>query len=149
MSQFDSDRFSALLNADDDDEIEDRTLKCIDCEEEFLWAAGEQIFFRDKGLQNPPKRCKPCKKAKNHRIEAVLKAQAAGIQQKIEVIVDCAKCGKTTTVPFYPSQGRPVYCRSCFIRMNPEILEVKADSTNSKNGNKRTKENSGNGGGEN
>jgi CxxC-x17-CxxC domain-containing protein len=25
-------------------------------------------------------------------------------------------------VPFYPSQGRPVYCRSCFLEMNPHIL---------------------------
>jgi CxxC-x17-CxxC domain-containing protein len=26
----------------------------------------------------------------------------------------CAECGATTTVPFKPSQGRPVYCRDCF-----------------------------------
>jgi CxxC-x17-CxxC domain-containing protein len=29
--------------------------------------------------------------------------------------VQCAQCGQQTTVPFYPSQGRPVYCRSCFL----------------------------------
>ncbi|MFQ5997797.1 MAG: CxxC-x17-CxxC domain-containing protein [Candidatus Bathyarchaeia archaeon] len=26
----------------------------------------------------------------------------------------CADCGKETTVPFQPTQGRPVYCRDCF-----------------------------------
>jgi CxxC-x17-CxxC domain-containing protein len=23
-----------------------------------------------------------------------------------------------TTIPFYPSQGRPVYCRACFLEMS-------------------------------
>jgi CxxC-x17-CxxC domain-containing protein len=26
----------------------------------------------------------------------------------------CADCGKETTVPFEPRQGRPVYCSDCF-----------------------------------
>jgi CxxC-x17-CxxC domain-containing protein len=26
----------------------------------------------------------------------------------------CSQCGKETTVPFKPTQGRPVYCRECF-----------------------------------
>jgi CxxC-x17-CxxC domain-containing protein len=28
--------------------------------------------------------------------------------------VTCAKCECVTTVPFYPSQGRPVYCHTCY-----------------------------------
>ena len=68
-----------------------------------------------KGLKNEPKRCKPCKQAKNERLAAIANAQASGVRQRIEVSVQCAQCGQTTTVPFYPSQGRPVYCRSCFI----------------------------------
>lgn len=105
-----------------DAQLEDKTINCIDCSKDFIWSVGEQSFFRDKGLQNPPKRCKPCKQAKTERIEAVIAAQHAGVKQKIEVAVNCAKCNAHTTVPFYPSQGRPVFCRSCFIAMNPEIL---------------------------
>ena len=105
--------------------FEDLSINCIDCSKDFIWTVGEQVFFRDKGLQNPPKRCKPCKQAKTERIEAVIAAQQAGVKQKIEVAVNCAKCGAQTTVPFYPSQGRPVFCRSCFIAMNPEILSEK------------------------
>src|SRR5438874_7305338 len=56
------------------------------------------------------KRCKPCKQAKNNRLAAISAAQSAGIKQKIEVTVTCARCSEQTTVPFYPSQGRPVYC---------------------------------------
>lgn len=96
-------------------EFEDRTLKCFDCGDDFVWTAGEQTFFHDKHLTNEPKRCKPCKQAKNERLAAINAAQASGIRQRIEVSAQCAQCGQQTTVPFYPSQGRPVYCRSCFL----------------------------------
>jgi len=103
----------------DESNLEDTSISCIDCQKDFIWSIGEQRFFRDKGLQNPPKRCKDCKQAKNERLNAILAADNAGIKQKIEVAVHCAKCNGYTTVPFYPSQNRPVYCRSCFLEMNP------------------------------
>src|SRR5437870_2308178 len=96
-------------------DFQDRSITCIDCNEAFTWTAGEQIFFHDKGLRNEPKRCKRCKQAKNERLAAVSAAQSTGVKQRIEVMVTCAQCGSQTTVPFYPSQGRPVYCRSCFL----------------------------------
>ena len=39
-------------------EFHDREIKCIDCGNDFIWTAGEQVFFYDKGLKNEPKRCK-------------------------------------------------------------------------------------------
>jgi CxxC-x17-CxxC domain-containing protein len=99
-------------------EFQDTKLLCIDCDQEFIWTQGEQQFFFDKGLQNPPKRCKTCKQAKNERIAAITISQTSGIKQKIEVAVQCTQCKIKTTVPFYPSQGRPVFCRSCFLEMS-------------------------------
>jgi len=96
-------------------ENQDRSINCVDCGGAFIWTVGEQVFFHDKGLLNEPKRCKPCKQAKNDRLAAISLAQSAGIKQRIEVTVMCAQCHEETTVPFYPSQGRPVYCRACFI----------------------------------
>lgn len=118
MSQFESENGA---NNPKMSEFEDLTLKCIDCGNDFIWTNGEQHFFYDKGLKNPPKRCKPCKQAKNERLAAIANAQATGVKQRIEVIVNCAKCSAQTTVPFYPSQGRPVYCRSCYLAMNPGL----------------------------
>lgn len=106
----------------DSAEFEDKAILCIDCGTNFVWTVGEQAFFRDKKLLNPPKRCKECKQAKNERLAAIAAAQASGVRQRIEVAVNCAKCSETTTVPFYPSQGRPVFCRSCYLEMNPSIL---------------------------
>lgn len=28
----------------------------------------------------------------------------------------CSDCGKETEVPFKPSEGRPVYCKECFLK---------------------------------
>lgn len=111
-----------LPNVPKDAEFDDKPIFCIDCSKEFIWSSGEQAFYRDKQLQNPPKRCKECKQAKNERLAAIAAAQASGVRQRIEVSVKCARCGESTTVPFYPSQGRPVYCRSCFLDMNPSLL---------------------------
>lgn len=125
MSQPGSDKLSGLNQKTfaSESEFEDTDITCIDCGQDFIWTSGEQLFYRDKGLQNPPKRCKECKKAKNERLAAITAAQAAGVKQRIEVAVYCAKCGGYTTVPFYPSQGRPVYCRSCFLEMNPDLMK--------------------------
>lgn len=114
-------KFNQKTFAEDTDFI-DTNILCVDCGSEFVWTVGEQVFFRDKGLQNPPKRCRSCKLAKNERLSSVASAHAAGVKQRIEVAVYCASCNGYTTVPFYPSQGRPVYCRSCFLDMNPSIL---------------------------
>ena len=103
------------LGTDQMSDLQNRFITCIDCGEEFIWTVGEQLFFHDKGLKNEPKRCRPCKHAKNSRLAQVSAAQTAGIKQRIEVLVTCARCHEETTVPFYPSQGRPVYCRSCFV----------------------------------
>jgi CxxC-x17-CxxC domain-containing protein len=106
----------------DKPELQDLSINCIDCGKQFVWTIGEQTFFRDKDLRNPPKRCKECKQAKNKRLAAVAAARISGIKQRIEVAVNCAKCSSYTTVPFYPSQGRPVYCRTCFLEMNPTLI---------------------------
>jgi CxxC-x17-CxxC domain-containing protein len=33
---------------------------------------------------------------------------------RVETRAICSQCGKETTVPFRPTQGRPVLCRECF-----------------------------------
>ena len=42
-------------------EFQDKVLKCIDCGADFVFTAGEQLFFHDKQFKNEPKRCKACK----------------------------------------------------------------------------------------
>lgn len=42
-------------------EFQDKTLICKDCGQEFVFTAGEQAFYKEKGLDNEPKRCKECR----------------------------------------------------------------------------------------
>jgi CxxC-x17-CxxC domain-containing protein len=97
--------------------FDDVSIQCIDCRQPFVWTAGEQAFYSSKGLTNPPKRCKPCKKEKNKRLDAIEHARATGQRYRVDIKAECARCQSVTTIPFYPSQGRPVYCRACYLEV--------------------------------
>ena len=43
---------------------EDKTLICKDCGNEFVFSAGEQEFYAEKGFVNEPQRCKACRQAR-------------------------------------------------------------------------------------
>ncbi|MGI4827576.1 MAG: zinc-ribbon domain containing protein [Janthinobacterium lividum] len=94
----------------------DRMLKCSDCGNDFIFTAGEQLFFLDRQFKNDPKRCKLCKakRAGLGRTAEGLAVAAALPLSRTETRTSCSECGVETTVPFKPTQGRPVFCRSCF-----------------------------------
>jgi CxxC-x17-CxxC domain-containing protein len=91
-------------------EFQDKVLKCIDCGADFVFTAGEQLFFHDKQFKNEPKRCKACK---SKRSSSMAQSPSAS-RPRVETRTHCSTCGKETTVPFKPTQGRPVLCRECF-----------------------------------
>ena len=82
----------------------DRQLKCVDCGTEFIFTSGEQLFFNEKQFTNEPKHCKSCK----------AKRANGGKRVRPETRTTCSECGEPTTVPFKPTQGKPVLCRACF-----------------------------------
>jgi CxxC-x17-CxxC domain-containing protein len=95
-------------------QFEDKYIKCSDCGETFIFSAGEQKFFADKNLRYARKRCRECNAKKSERIK---RAKIRGtVPQSNVTITDvvCDECGRDTTVPFIPTQGKPVYCPSCF-----------------------------------
>ena len=47
--------------------LADIEIICKDCGKSFTWLAGEQEFYKSKGLQ-PPGRCRPCRQAKKDSI---------------------------------------------------------------------------------
>lgn len=84
-------------------DLEDKTLVCKECNSKFLWTAGEQKFFVDKGLKNIPKRCKIC--------TAKYKEE---LRQKHPMWwVKCQKCGKKAEVTFEP-KSEDIFCEECF-----------------------------------
>ena len=96
-------------------EFQDKTLKCVDCGADFVFTAGEQLFFHDKQFKNEPKRCKVCKGKRTPHIGQHMNSGGGhGAYSRVETRTTCSGCGKETTVPFKPTQGRPVFCRECF-----------------------------------
>src|SRR5258708_34864901 len=45
----------------------DKTLKCIECGQDFTYTVAEQELHQSLGYQNEPKRCTPCREAKRQR----------------------------------------------------------------------------------
>ena len=86
---------------------EDKTLVCKECGNEFVFTAGEQEFYAERGFQNEPQRCKACRDAR--------KNGARGPREFFTAT--CAHCGGEAKVPFGPKSGRPVYCSDCFAKM--------------------------------
>jgi CxxC-x17-CxxC domain-containing protein len=105
-------------------EYTDRVLKCVDCGAEFIFTAGEQFFFHDKQFKNDPKHCKLCK------------AKRANGKAKVrpETRTTCSHCGESTTVPFKPTQNRPVLCRFCYEQQRSAALQVEEDSDTEETG---------------
>lgn len=100
-------------------EFVDRLLTCSDCGGEFIFTAGEQLFFFDKQFKNDPKRCKPCKSRRSGAVARPGAGPAAAGLSRTETRTSCSACGIETTVPFKPTQGRPVLCRQCFQSQRP------------------------------
>ena len=86
---------------------EDRVLKCKECGDDFVFTAGEQEFYNERGFQNEPQRCKKCRDSR----------KSAGKPQRETFTTVCARCGKEARVPFQPSNDRPVYCSECYAAM--------------------------------
>lgn len=89
---------------------QDKTLTCKDCGAEFVFTAGEQEFYAEKGFVNEPQRCKPCRDARKN----------ASRQDREMFTATCAACGAEARVPFQPREDRPVYCSECYAKMRQE-----------------------------
>ena len=77
---------------------EDKTLVCKECGNEFVFTAGEQEFYAEKGFVNEPQRCKACRDAR--------KNAARGEREMFTAT--CAACGgEASWQPQAPRRSRP------------------------------------------
>jgi CxxC-x17-CxxC domain-containing protein len=90
--------------------FEDKTLTCRDCGATFIFTAGEQGFYLERGLLNEPQRCQTCRASRRRT-----RGDGASTP-RVMTPVTCSQCGTQTAVPFVPRLDRPVYCSDCFSR---------------------------------
>ncbi len=86
---------------------EDKTLTCNECGVEFIFTSGEQEFYAEKGFENEPSRCQPCRSNRKQQ------RNSYNTNRQMHPVT-CAQCGVETEVPFKPTGDKPVYCRDCF-----------------------------------
>lgn len=89
---------------------QDKTMTCKECGAEFVFTAGEQEFYAERGFQNEPQRCKDCRIARKNSSKA----------NREYFVATCAECGGPAKVPFQPREDRPVYCSECFAKVKSE-----------------------------
>ena len=89
---------------------QDKTLTCKECGKEFVFTAGEQEFYAERGFENEPQRCKECRQARKNATRV----------QKEMFTATCASCGAEAKVPFKPREDRPVYCSESFANMKQD-----------------------------
>lgn len=88
----------------------DKTLTCKECGSEFVFTAGEQEFYAERGFVNEPQRCKTCRDARKNSARP----------QREMFTATCASCGAEAKVPFQPREDRPVYCSDCFAKIKEQ-----------------------------
>ena len=99
--------------------FQDKTLTCSDCSKTFTFGAEEQEQFHSRGYTNEPKRCPECRQARKARQygnsgNSYGNDSRSYIPARQMFSTVCSECGKATSVPFEPRQGRPVYCSDCY-----------------------------------
>lgn len=118
----------------------DKTLTCRDCGTQFVFTAGEQEFYANKGFANEPTRCPSCRQARKasggmgggSRMGSGgggMRGDSYGApRERIAHKVTCANCGNETTVPFVPRGDRPVYCSDCFEQVRGSTASSRGNS---------------------
>ncbi len=119
----------------------DKTLTCRDCGTEFVFTAGEQEFYAQKGFTNEPTRCPSCRQQRKQgqgrssggyssggydnygggrdRDRGFGGGYGSDRGQREMHSTTCAGCGKEAQVPFVPRGDKPVYCSDCFQNQRP------------------------------
>src|SRR4051794_22378287 len=108
--------------------FEDKSFTCRDCGQEFVFTAGEQEFYEQRGLTNQPGRCPDCRRARKAQQGAggysgggsyssgSGYSNSGGYERAPREMSPavCSSCGKEPQVPFQPRGDKPVYCSDCF-----------------------------------
>lgn len=95
----------------------EQTLTCRDCNQPFVFTAGEQEFYASRGLMNTPGRCPDCRAARKGGGSSAGGGGAYNDRAPREMHeARCDSCGGVARVPFVPRGDKPVYCSDCFSR---------------------------------
>ena len=100
-------------------DFQDKNLTCTECGNTFVFTAGEQRFYEEKGFGHEPRRCRDCRSKRKGdgageggRGGYRSGGDAGGERQTYTAV--CSACGGPAKLNFQPKSDRPVFCRTCF-----------------------------------
>jgi CxxC-x17-CxxC domain-containing protein len=102
--------------------MNDRTLTCVQCGQDFTFSADDQQYHAERGYQDP-KRCPTCRAERRSSGGGGSSYRSGGggygggsydRPQREMHSATCSSCGKEALVPFVPRGDKPVYCSDCF-----------------------------------
>ena len=96
--------------------FQDKTLTCKECGKEFIFTAGEQEFYAEKGFENEPARCRDCRDKRR-------RSREGGEQRQMYKVV-CADCGKESGSSVEPK----TIARCTAVTASPEKSTALRDS---------------------
>jgi CxxC-x17-CxxC domain-containing protein len=99
----------------------DKTLTCVDCNQDFAFTASEQQFYADRQFTEP-RRCPSCRASRKaargdsggHSSGGYSSGGGYDRGPREMFSATCSSCGREAQVPFRPSGAKPVYCSDCF-----------------------------------
>lgn len=105
--------------------MDDQNITCVECGTSFVFSERDQAFYAERGM-SAPKRCKACRQRRKQDSGGGggyggggYGESRSGGGERQRYPITCQQCGREDTVPFKPSGGRPVLCRTCFSANRP------------------------------
>ena len=107
--------------------MEDKTIVCVDCQQPFVFTAGEQQFYAERGLLELPKRCKPCRGQRRRRLSRRRKPGAEKVEiaaaEQAEALVEAPPASSAPKEKHAPAGGprtfwdeRPEWVRQAMLK---------------------------------
>jgi len=86
-------------------EYKDKKIECLQCGNSFIWTAGEQKFYDEKGLENQPKTCPICRENRKKETAFEIECKSCGTKGHIKTsqedekslsnkLILCQKCSQ-------------------------------------------------------
>lgn len=100
----------------------DKEIVCCQCNQPFIFSAGEQEYFAGRSLSHEPKRCQNCR--------VLERLRRSGKSANAAFKVNCADCNEPTILPFQPKDDRQAYCNPCWKRKQDEESKSTQEAAN-------------------
>lgn len=108
--------------------MSDQRIQCVECGRTFVWSAGEQRFYRERGL-DPPRRCPDCRAERRGERRSGMRGLAGPPAQPVahrepKPVAGGSDAGASPALPLWRELPRSEYYRhlSRFMDMDPKEI---------------------------